>query len=343
MGQFLERLSVRVLLVLLPLLAVALLGGLLAGALWFGAADERGPAIALLVGLAILLPVAGLWTAQAVARSRVPGLLEPVRAVVHRAEEYGAGGFALESGAVGARAPLRTGLSEIDALSAVLDRNAQILERALTSERTFASDASHQLRTPLAALLMRLDEIAATESLEEVRSEAELAISQTERLAGVVDELLHRSRAGHADGGRSVSLETVLTALAAEYRPDLQRRGREIVVDGEHGIIVRASASAVSNILATLVENALVHGDGQVTLTTRRSGPSAVIEVRDEGPGIDPALGATIFERAVTSGQGTGLGLAVAREQADTFGGRLELQQTTPPVFALYVSMAPVR
>lgn len=343
MGQFLERLSVRTFLVLLPLVGVGVLAGLAAGALWFSPDPHHVAAIAVLVACAVILPPAGVYLARSVARQRVTGLLEPIRAVVHRAEEYGAGGYALESGAVGARPPLRTGIAEVDNLSAVLDRNAQILERALTSERTFASDASHQLRTPLAALLMRLDEIVATESLEEVRAEAEIAISQTERLSGVVDELLHRSRAGHADGGRSVSLETVLTNLAAEYRPDLERRGREIVVTGERGIIVRASASAVSNILATLVENALVHGAGQVTLTTRRSGPSAVIEVRDEGPGIDPVLGATVFERAVTSGAGTGLGLAVAREQADSFGGRLELQQTSPPVFALYVSMAPVR
>lgn len=343
MARFLDRLALRIVLVLLPVLVLAAVVGLIAGTQWAGSEPAPTTAVVLLVVAGVLLPLATLWIARAVARSRVPRLLEPMRDVVQRAEEYGAGGFALDNTPGVARSPLRTGVAEVDALSAVLDRNAHVLDRALTSERTFASDASHQLRTPLAALLMRLDEIATTDSLEQVRAEAEIAISQTERLSGVVDELLHRSRAGHADGGRSVSLETVLFNLAAEYRPDFERRERDVVVTGERGIIVRASASAVSNVLATLVENALVHGAGQVRITSKRSGPSAVIEVSDEGPGIDPALGATVFERAVTSGEGTGLGLAVAREQADTFGGRLELQQASPPVFALYVSMAPVR
>lgn len=234
-----------------------------------------------------------------------------------------------------------SGVPEIDKVRTILDHSQGTLAKALSSERSFAADASHQLRTPLAALLLRLDEVVHTDDLEVARHEAEIAIGQTERLASVVDDLLHRTRAGHADGGRSVSLDTVLSGLEQEWTPAFHARNRQIVVRAERAMIVRSSASAISQILNTLVENSLQHGDGLVQISAVRSGPSALLEVRDEGRGMDPDLARRVFDRTVTSGAGTGLGLAVARETAESFGGRLELAQSRPAVFALYVSMAP--
>lgn len=272
-------------------------------------------------------------------------LTEPMRQLAQRAEEFGTGGFALDPmvDTDGPSQPFISGIAEIDTVSRILDHNTRSLVRALAAERSFAADASHQLRTPLAALLMRLEEIAGAEDIEVARHEAEVAIAQTERLAGVVDDLLHRTRAGHADGGRSVSVDTVLSQLQREWEPTFAAEDRRITVGLERGMIVRSSASAISQILDTLVENALIHGDGAVRVTARRSGPSAVLEVRDEGPGVDDDLARRVFERAVTGGGGTGLGLAVARETAESFGGRLELVQARPAVFALYVSMASAR
>lgn len=309
-------------------------------------------------------PVSGWWIAAAVvftivvtggvtllavsalASSTTATLTQAMSRLTQRADDFGAGGFSLDP--VGAEQPLRhgeddwqTGVEEVDTVGRILERNHRSLSRALSAERSFAADASHQLRTPLAALLMRLEEIVHTDDLAEAKVEAEVAIGQTERLAGVVDDLLHRTRAGHADGGRSVSLDTVLSGLEQEWTPAFEAAGRSIVVSAERAMIVRSSASAISQILNTLVENALHHGDGQLTVSAVRSGPSAMIEVRDEGEGIELGLARRIFDRAVTSGAGTGLGLAVARETAESFGGRLELAQVSPAVFVLYVSMAP--
>lgn len=282
------------------------------------------------------------YAALRLAEMRARRTAQAMRQLSQRAEEYGSGGFALEPLSL-ELVPLTSGLEEVDSLSRVLDRNHRALMRALTAERSFAADASHQLRTPLAALLLRLEEISGSTESAASRLEADLAISQTERLAGVVDDLLHRTRAGHTDGGRSVSLDTVLTQLSKEWQASFAGAGRSISTAIERGMIVRSSASAISQILNTLVENSLAHGVGDVAIRARRSGPSAVIEVTDQGPGIPPALARVIFERGTTTGSGTGLGLAVARETAESFGGRLELVRAEPAVFALFVSMAPAR
>lgn len=298
------------------------------------------------VAVAAIVLTVPVLVGRAVADHRARRLTGPLRGLAQRAEEFGSSGFLAESLADTPAAgglPLRTGIGEIDTVARILERNHRSLERALSAERSFAADASHQLRTPLAALLLRLEEITTAEEIPTIRHEAEIAIAQTERLAAVVDDLLHRTRAGHADGGRSVSLDTVLTQVQQEWEGVLAGQGRSITVALERGMIVRSSASAISQILDTLVDNSFIHGAGTVSIQARRHGPSAVIEVRDEGPGIPEHLARRVFDRAVTGGAGTGIGLAVARETAESFGGKLELVQGYPVVFALYVSMAPAR
>jgi signal transduction histidine kinase len=123
-----------------------------------------------------------------------------------------------------------------------------------------------------------------------------------------------------------------------EWEPAFGAARRRIVATGTRGLVALATPNGLSQVLATLLENSLVHGAGTATVSTRSTGISLVIEVTDEGPGVPPELGATIFERSVSGRRSTGLGLAVARELAQAEGGRLELIQQKPPVFALFLS-----
>ncbi|MCF2434484.1 hypothetical protein LV779_05175 [Streptomyces thinghirensis] len=93
-----------------------------------------------------------------------------------------------------ARRHKRYGVPELDRVADVLDSSAERIARMLTAERRLAADASHQLRTPLTALSMRLEEITLTDELETVKDEAAIALSQVERLTDVVDRLLTNSR-----------------------------------------------------------------------------------------------------------------------------------------------------
>lgn len=297
--------------------------------------------VAAVVGLGLL--ISGPIT-RSMADRTSEQVAAPLRLLAHRTDEMASGGFALDPEARPGRlvdpGPWKAGIPEIDAVVREVDRHHATFARSLAFERSFAADASHQLRTPLAALLLRLEEIAQCDDAEVARTEAEIAIAQVERLTGVVDELLQRTRAGHASGGAVSSVDVVLHGLDEEWTPAFEEAGRQIQLTSERGVIVEASSSAISQILNTLVENALVHGGGQVDVHVGRSGPSAVMTVADQGSGIPRDLAKEIFERGRTTGDGTGLGLAVARETAESVGGRLELVRVRPPVFACYLPLA---
>jgi signal transduction histidine kinase len=237
--------------------------------------------------------------------------------------------------------PVRSRIAEIDTVSEVMTRRAHDMTKSLAAERDFASDASHQLRTPLTALLMRLEEISVTDDGDVVKEEANIAIAQVERLTRVVDDLLGRTR---SNGGPApaVSLDSVIAALQREWQPAFEQARRSMHVRGERGLFVRSTPVALSQVLSTLFENSLVHGRGTVDVHARRSGPSVVIEVSDSGDGVPAAMAPHIFERSVSSGTSgsTGLGLALARDLAESNGGRLDLVQAQPARFALFLSEA---
>ncbi|KMS72608.1 histidine kinase [Streptomyces viridochromogenes] len=235
----------------------------------------------------------------------------------------------------------RYGVHELDRVADVLDSSAERIARMLTAERRLAADASHQLRTPLTALSMRLEEITLTDDPETVKEEATIALTQVERLTDVVERLLTNSRDPRNGSAVTFDLDEVIQQQLAEWRPAYRSAGRAIVSSGKRHLEAVGTPGAVAQVLAALIENSLMHGGGTVALRTRVTGNQAVIEVTDEGPGIPADLGARIFERAISGRNSTGIGLAVARDLAEADGGRLEMLQTKPPVLALFLSRTP--
>ena len=237
---------------------------------------------------------------------------------------------------------LRYGLPELDQVAEGLDGSARRVSDLLTAEREFASDASHQLRTPLTALSMRLEEmIAAADDPEVVQAEGEAALSQTERLADVVSQLLDRTRAVGPTAPEFTAIDDILAQQVAEWEPAFRRANRKLEVAGEKGLHGYATPGTLAQVIATLLDNALVHGAGTVTIRTSQTLRSAVIEVRDEGRGVPADLAPRIFERNVSSRpQGTGLGLALARAMAEADGGRVVLVRPRPAVFAIFLPLA---
>ncbi len=257
-------------------------------------------------------------------------LSRPLAVLADNAERLGRGESRLRT--------VRSGVPELDRVAAGLARSADSMAAALAAERDFASDASHQLRTPLTALSMRLEEISTSRDLDEVQEEARIALNQVERLTQVVDSLLARSRLTRRTAIAPIDLELVLEEQIEEWSPAFRERRRRLELRPVEPVRVIATSGALSQVLATLIENSLQHGDGVATITARRTGRSVVVEVTDEGPGVPPHLGSRVFERTVSSSGSTGLGLALARDLAEADGGRLELVRASPPVFALFLN-----
>jgi signal transduction histidine kinase len=225
-----------------------------------------------------------------------------------------------------------SGVEEIDLVAAELARSADRMAGRLAAERQFASDASHQLRTPLTALTMRLEEIMLASDDPAVREEARISLEQVERLVTVVDDLLTRSRRAQGGTTEAIRLGDVVHQQEEEWRPTFEAEGRRLVIE----------VDPKAQVLATLIENSLRHGGGTTTVRSRPGAArSVVVEVADEGDGVPDDLAPRIFEREVTSGKGTGLGLSLARDLASADGARLELAQRRPAVFALFLAGVP--
>ncbi|MFI8776812.1 ATP-binding protein [Brachybacterium paraconglomeratum] len=282
--------------------------------------------VAGLSALSIGVSVA-LWQAQRISL--------PLARLSRRAEEMGSGR---------ARGPWQpSGIAEIDEVAIELARSGAMLNERLEAESRLASDASHQLRTPLTALSMRLDEILATSTEEWVREEARISLEQIDRLTEVVHDLINAPRSSQRRTPGVVELGTVLTQQSEEWSPAYRRAGRELHIQVPRSAAVWGSTGPLTQVIATLIENALTHGGGRTSVKVRRNDHSTVVEVTDEGGGIDPELGARIFERSVSgrSSGGTGVGLALARTLVEDDGGRLELLTEDPATFGVFLISAP--
>jgi signal transduction histidine kinase len=234
---------------------------------------------------------------------------------------------------------LRYGVAELDRVAEGLDESAQRISDMLTAEREFAADASHQLRTPLTALSMRLEEmVAAADQPGVVREEGAAALVQTERLAEVVSQLLGRTRSPAGGSRKRVSIDDVVAQQVVEWDPAFRRKNRKLEVAGDKNLRAYGKPGTLSQVIATLLDNALVHGAGTVMIRTLRTPNSVVIEVRDEGKGVPAELVPRIFERSVSGKPGgTGLGLALARSIAAADGGNVVLVRPRPAVFAVFL------
>lgn len=287
------------------------------------------------VGLVIVASIIAFGAGIAMALWQARRLAAPLIYLAASAEQLG-------SGQVRPRLEA-SGVEEIDLVAAELARSADRLAGRLAAERQFAADASHQLRTPLTALSMRLEEISAETDKEQVREEARISLEQVERLVTVVDDLLSRSRRAQGGTTEAIRLLEVVHQQQEEWAPSFRSAGRQLAIEVPPGTTVLATPGALAQVLATLIENSLKHGGGTTTVRSRPSGSggAVVVEVADEGPGVPDDIAPRIFEREVTSGAGTGLGLSLARDLVAADGGRLELAQRRPPVFAVFLAGIP--
>jgi two-component system, OmpR family, sensor kinase len=203
-------------------------------------------------------------------------------------------------------------------------------EATLARQREFVADASHELRTPLTSILANL-ELLESELDGERREMAESALRSSRRMRRLVGDLLLLAR---ADAGREVPAAPVdLSAVAREAAAEAGALSSDhpLSLDLPGRVIVNGAADDLHRLAGNLVENALLHTPPgtPITVSVRRTGDSAVLEVADRGPGVPEGLRERVFERfasgAGDGGRGSGLGLAIVKAVADAHSGRVEL------------------
>jgi signal transduction histidine kinase len=205
-------------------------------------------------------------------------------------------------------------------------------EATLARQRKFVADASHELRTPLTSILANL-ELLESELAGEQRDMADSALRSSRRMRRLVGDLLLLAR---ADAGREQPRGPVdLAAVAGEAAQEAAALSDEhpLALDLPSPVMVQGVADDLHRLAGNLIENALIHTPSgtPVTVSVRREGADAVLEVADRGPGVPESMRERVFERFArgdgdTAPRGSsGLGLAIVRAVTDAHLGRVEL------------------
>ena len=280
---------------------------------------------ALLPGLVVVSALGG-WLISSLS-------FKPMEKVIAAAESI-SGGEDLSR-----RIGLPRGRSEINRLAGAFDDMFDRLERSFHAEAQFTSDASHELRTPVAVILTECDTLeqgAPTE--EDYRAGVEVIHGQARQMSRLITQLLHITRL--EQGTQKLETESAdLSELARSVctaQSQLAPRGITLTCDAPDPVTLPLDVTLMTRLLNNLISNAFRYGrdGGHTAVSVERQGDTAVLSVADDGIGIPPALQERIWQRfyqvdpARSGSEGTGLGLFMVRQIARLHGGTAEVSST---------------
>ena len=264
------------------------------------------------VGLAVLL--AALLAAFLLAR----GITRPI-------ERLGAAADRIASGDLDARAPVE-GSREQRSLAGSFNVMTERLARALRAQTEFVADASHQLRTPLTGLRLRIEEARASTDRADAERHLDAGLGELDRMSHTIDDLLVLSRTGERDGqGAEIDLGEAVVDACRRWERTAAAREIELGAEPDGAGSVWASPADLERAVDAVVENAIHYAAPGGHVLVRARGET--IDVLDDGPGLAPGEEEQVFARfhrgqaGRAGARGTGLGLAIARELMRAWGG----------------------
>ncbi len=289
---------------------------------------QRTMLLVAVLGLAVIAIGAGL------ARLLAGRIAAPIRRLRDDAVGLGNGDFAIS--------PVPTGIAELDDAGTALASTGHRLEDLIQRERAFSADASHQLRTPLAALKTNIEtEIQFPRpSREPVLHEA---LEDIARLEATIDQLLAFARTSmiHAD---AVDVGQLLERIRDQWNGILAQAGRPLVVAVPDDAVAVATEALLHQALDILLDNAVRHGAGEVRVSVRLTPGSITITVTDQGPGFDGGQATDVkFPERTNSKtrEGHGFGLPLAQRLVESMHGRMVVVHRGPhPVVEVVLARA---
>ena len=295
-------------------------------------------AIVLLPVLAVLTLLGGWFIAGRA--------MAPVRQITRIADEIGDGDD------LSARIGLKPGRDEIHRLAATFDRMFARLERSFQAEKQFASDASHELRTPIAVILAECELAAHTADTADDYAESIAVIErQANGMSRLVEGLLRSARLMQGTERADFQPQDVgeiISACCEDAR--IASPGTEIQTQLEPRLIASVDAALMARLVQNLLENAVKYGGGKVEVSAFTANDGTVcLRVSDNGAGISKGDMEKIWQRfwradaARTQGDGSGLGLYLVRQIAEAHGGSIRCESTPGKGTAFLVSLPPVK
>ena len=253
--------------------------------------------------------------------------LAPVEAMRRRAEQV-----TLARG--GERLPLPEARDEIRRLGETLNTMLARLEASFERERAFVADASHELRTPLAVLKAELEVTLRGRGYDHVVGESlATAIEEVNHLSRLAEDLLLIARS--QDGELAVKLEPtnvteLLEGVIERFRPQAETQGRAIELLADEEFSADVDPLRIRQAVGNLIDNALRHGEGEISVHLSRDREMAAIAISDGGAGFPAGFADKAFERFTRADPGrgrggTGLGLAIVQTIAKAHGGEARI------------------
>ena len=211
----------------------------------------------------------------------------------------------------------------------------------LINEREFSSNVSHQLRTPLAALRLRLEDMTLWPSITdpEIHTELDACLNEVDRLAGTVDDLLSLARDGSIGDATTIDLCKTATLAVERWRSHFEEAGRPLEMEFTTKTLrVKTPERAFFQVIDVLLENALTHGKGAVTVSIAARDKYGAVYVTDEGTLVHDDV-TRLFLRSYKSASsvGLGIGLALASNVAKSAGAQLMVSSMSPTTFELRI------
>ncbi|NKZ03633.1 sensor histidine kinase [Actinomadura latina] len=276
----------------------------------------KGAFIGLLVTLALVATAAVGWIVSLSVRRA----LRPVRVMSAELAD-------ITGGESERRVTVPGPNDEVSHLAESVNVTLNRLQEVMARQRAFVADVSHELRSPLTGLRAQLEVALEHPEDEDWPAVARAALGDADRLQGIVSDLLVLAKLG-----AGVHVERERVDLGELARAEASRRERRVPVEvsAAAGVTVRATPHHLARVLTNLLDNAERHAASRVWVTVAADGPEAVLEVRDDGPGIAPEDRERIFwrfqrlrEGRARDATGTGLGLTISRDIARAHGGTL--------------------
>ena len=244
----------------------------------------------------------------------------------------------LGQGDLDARSPVPSSPEEISELAESFNRTAGRLQELVSSQQAFVADASHQLRTPLAALRLRLENLEGEmePASEPAREDVRGSLAEVARLSRLVDGLLELARAERGtEPSAPVELGPLVDGRVEAWSALAGERNVTLVAELEDHLVVRSAPGRLEQVLDNLLGNALevAPPTTAVRITARRLGDRVELAVLDAGPSMTPDQRAHAFDRfwrppGASGNGGSGLGLAIVQHLVTADGGTIQLDQS---------------